>query len=396
MNDVLPMSDFNTYHIFAEGMSQGKIIGKGYIALYPSYISYPAFLSIFYYLLGVKVIIAQFLNVIFSAFVSVLIYLISKESLSKKVGITAALLWAFWPSQIFYSVLVCTEIIFVVFMLLCIYLYIKLIKNYSNLHKKIYLFSLVGIMISFANAIRPLGLILIASFSIYLIIQKDFFNVKIDTLSKFKIIGIITISYFIILNMINFVTSLVIEQKTATRPFGYNLYVGLNLDSKGVWNQADSNKIQELRKVLKTSDAQKIHDEFLRMAEERFNHMTLRDIHFLFMNKFEIMWLADTEIISYIKMAIDKTKTPRFDFYKYHNLFLKILNIYYYAMLILSFLGTYNILKQKRDNIVMLFCILLLFGAVLHTLVEVAGRYHFPYMVLIAIIGAYGLKHKEV
>lgn len=387
--DVIPLSDFNTYHIIAEAMTQGKVTGNNYIALFPNYFYYPAFLSLFYRLFSASPIVAQLLNVVLAAIVAILIFNIGKLAKNDKVGFIAAIIWALWPSQIFYSELVATETLFISLLLFSIFAFYKIL--HSKLPKLVcaVLFAIFGVLCSVLNSIRPLALIVIVASIIFLFLQKKVPGIfKSTLLSKITISMLILTTYIFTSHLLGSYISKSINKDIAKYPFGFNIFVGLNHSSKGAWNENDANI---LNKLTENTDfnAQEVHNKLIELSIYRFKNMTIGTCFDLALKKFKILWKTDDDSIYYIKAGY--TKASKIDINKYQELFLLISNIYYYIMLLLCLLGI-SIRTNKSDLNIIILLFLIISGIVcLHTVVEASGRYHFPAICLFSIIAGNGI-----
>lgn len=389
--NVRPMADFDTYHIFATAISQGRFTGNEYISLFPHYIAYPAFLSIFYHLFGSRTIIVYLLNIFFSCGITVLIYLIGCKLIDRRSGIIAAVIWAFWPSQIFYSVLVATEITFTFLILLCIYFFLRATSVKRTFTKSISLFAVLGIMSAISNSIRPIALILLAAIAIYYIyISEPFLFNKRVLLSKTIVLLTLLTSYIVTSSVILQIISLAIDRDVPKYPFGFNLYVGSNYLSSGTWNAEDSNYLFGLVEQ-KRFTSQEIHNILFKRGIERIKSRTLLENLTLVINKHGVMWAADHDSIEYAKAGIEKEKPPVQAFYKYEKILILLSNFYYYLILVFCMVGAIKCIKYNECGLNILPILFVSGMVIVHMMVEVAGRYHFPAISLFALLGSFGL-----
>jgi len=112
--EVEPVSDFSKYFRLATFLSQGQ----GYVATdgtptayFP--VGYPAFLALFFSIFGSSLLLAKFLNVLLSTGTVAVFYVFSRALVEKvEVRRWAAVLIAFFPSQIAYTSLISDSILF--------------------------------------------------------------------------------------------------------------------------------------------------------------------------------------------------------------------------------------------------------------------------------------------
>lgn len=207
-------------------------------------------------------------------------------------------------------------------------------------------------------------------------------------LSKVILISTLIIGYLTVSQIITASISKAVDREVSKFPVGFNLYVGLNRESGGVWNEKDS---QMMSKLIETPGIkpQEVHNEFIKLSFDRFKSKTLRDNIALIIKKNSTMWLVDYDIIHYVKAGLDYNKLSLLDFAKYENLLVKACNLYYYIIILLCLAGTAINMWGIIDNRIMFFILVILGIVFLHFFIEVAGRYHFPVMSLLALLVSY-------
>lgn len=389
---VVPLADFNTYHIFAESMSKGEIIGHGYIALFPHYFGYPSILALFYKIFGSSKLVALVLNVVISCGIALLLYKIGSKISNTFCGLISSLLWALWPSQILYTSLICTEYLYTFLVLLCTYFFIVLINRKRSLRMSLILFLLFGIACAVTNTIRPLALIvLIASVIYYTVFFKESLTVRNKAIITKAILSIIMVlSYALTSNFIAVSIEQLLGREISKKPVGFNLYVGFNYNSRGTWNIEDSNTLTEISKESGIKP-QQIHDKLFAMALERVKSYSFEGITDLLMDKHKNMWVTDHDSLVYISAGIDKDLS-NFDYYKYERLITKVSNFYYYLVLILCAIGIARLIRKNEHDDAIIYFVLFILGMIsVHMLVEVAGRYHFPAISLFSLVAGYSM-----
>ncbi|MDQ2084945.1 glycosyltransferase family 39 protein [Herbivorax sp. ANBcel31] len=394
--NVVPVSDFGNYHSVASKLVNGNLDGNNYISFFPHVIGYPAVLSMVYRIFGAEVIVAQLLNIVLSCGTVFLIYLIGKRIVGERCGFIAALLWALWPSQIFYNSLVATEHLFTFINLICILIFYYIYENNKNYYKSAILFILLGVLCAILNAIRPLGLLMIIAMGIFYFVFAK--NTKIesvkDNLVRVVIFIFLPIFFFITSNFLNFLIVNTLGQDIAKSPMGFSIFVGSNIEYNGVWNYEDSNVFNKLMKD-KEKSPQEVQDELLRKGIARFKYQSFQNVNLL-IRKHKVMWSSDDDVLKYINSGLDKEKISSIDFIKNYNRLNFLCNIYYYIMLVLVGISAFIVIK-KKNNYEIIFLYIIISGIIaLHMITEVAGRYHFPAISIFAIIASYSLINSDI
>lgn len=429
LSEVLPKSDFATYHNLADGLAHGVVKFNDYIAVFPHVIGYPLILAVFYNIFGTEVLVAQLLNIAACCGISLVIYKLGKTLLDSRCGLIAAGIWALWPSQIFYTSLVSTEAIFTLLNLSCILFLFKIINRKRTHYLPTFiLFSSAGLFLAFINQIRPLSLVLITAFAIYYFLLSTDDPPKIGNkfITKIAYFLILIFTYFLFTRFFAFVISDVIDKKVADSPFGFNLYIGVNTSSRGTWNITDSQKLGDMMKNPEFS-AQEIQNNFKDMAISRIKENSLNNIQLLF-DKHRALWSMDSESLTYIMGALTPDKTTILKSEIVIKGLTIISNLYYYIILLLCCISSVTMLKRiwinkkagsrhntgklsemvsmlKSDMIIdmkpdanmssitnMSMLVLFVLGvAALHMVFEVVERYHYPVIAVFSIIAAYRL-----
>ena len=178
--------------------------------------------AIFYYLFGFSQLAAKFINSLFSVGMAILIYYIAKDVFNRRVAKVAAILSAFFPTIILWSVTALKEPISSFFLCLTIFSLQRLIFQ----RKIRYLFPL---FISFANIFirQQFGIftLLIASFSLFIGLLK----------SKFLRLIIITVIFAIMITPVAREKINSVESKLIYR---INILIGMQRGSSSAGSSA--------------------------------------------------------------------------------------------------------------------------------------------------------------
>ncbi|NLC68719.1 MAG: glycosyltransferase family 39 protein, partial [Clostridiaceae bacterium] len=173
--NVAPVSDFQTFNLVAIQMVEGKAAGNNYVSLFPHVIGYPAVLSIIYRIFGPSVKAAQIFNIILGCGMAITLYFLGKKLLDERCGFIAAIIWAFWPSQIMYNSLVASEELYTFLFLLCILFFLHILDSgyIKDFRVQAAFFAMLGILCAVTNSIRPFGLLLMVAAAIFYFIFSE-------------------------------------------------------------------------------------------------------------------------------------------------------------------------------------------------------------------------------
>lgn len=91
---------------------------------------YPIFLSAIYFITGgVHLNAIRIIQIIFSLGIIIILYLLGKSLFDKRIGILASFIFAVYPSFIFFTHLLLTEVLFTFFLILFVYFFLNFLKT---------------------------------------------------------------------------------------------------------------------------------------------------------------------------------------------------------------------------------------------------------------------------
>lgn len=219
-------SDSQIYNNYALNIAQNNDwIGKDAFFMSPIY---PYFLAVIYKIFGQSTYLIRLLQVIISTITIFLIYLISKNLFSKKIGYVSAAIAAFYSQLIFYSGLILSETLQVFVSSLLLFF---LTKNFDNIYKKWFVSGIwLGLLAIFRANILVFAVLIVVYFIIKIIKQKESQKIYLISFLRFilgmmLIIAPVTIRNYMVSNDFVLITS----------NGGINFYIGNNEKSLGVF-----------------------------------------------------------------------------------------------------------------------------------------------------------------
>jgi hypothetical protein len=402
-----PASDYKTYYEIAELMKNGTLQEKGegycnYIAMFPHIIGYCYILKNVFLLFGTSVFNGQMANVLFSVGTVFVVYRIGRKLGGKLAGVIALTAAAFWPSQILYINMLAAEYAFTFFLYLSLLLFLHLAMDYDATTKSavrgILLHVLLGCLIAVTSAIRPMALILLIAIILCIFpqnmklpnIPRNSISVWVQFMGKGWLRGLlIVVSYFILSGVLTTNIELAINKSVPSfgESFGYNLLVGLNTESKGGWNEADSKFLYaNLDSTGSPIQAQ------IACRDQAIERLTSdpKAIFDLFINKYELLWGNDdygvTWNLSFLKEQ--NQLTPQ------RAVFLSSVqeaNHIVYMVSILFTLMTLVYLLQRKASYVYVPILIYLGTVAMHLFVESQNRYHYHVLPVFMIVASVGI-----
>jgi 4-amino-4-deoxy-L-arabinose transferase-like glycosyltransferase len=415
--ETTPMWDFARYLHYAQSIVAGD---PGAIAdirgVFPHLTGYPLILSIVMRLFGTEAAVARWFNLFCTIAAVLLLYELGKSAFSPRVGRGAALLFALWPGQIFYSSVIAAEHLFVMLLLASLVRFTAALQReadkspllrrlsphfYHRLSPAAWGISFAaGAVLAVSHIIRPVASLLVPAFIIYLIIaplhpQDMIIRMTPKSKAYWKQILIrrgplfvmILAGFFLTLNVLNAVYEPVVKVPLGKAAAGFNLYVGTNQESRGMWNAEDWEIIEAY-----DYDFDRVHSEAWNRGVERIQEDYL-DFLLLAERKYSIQWsvseygfywgMLDTERVTAVSLWAERNRQE-----------LQVVSqVFYLSLMWLILIGLW---KTRRYQVATFntFIAILFFGFIaMHTLIEVQSRYHHSLVPLFMLSAAYGASH---
>ena len=404
---VEPKSDYEIYYAIARMLLRGTLVTEGagyceYIAKFPHVLGYPTVLSWFFRLAGVSVANAQLFNLLLQMLSCVIVWRIARILGGRVSGLTALALTALLPSTILYSSILGSEALFTFLLLICVWIFVRLIQRTGIQEAHPWLYPagiiLMALMLAFASSVRPMGIIFLIAASICICTirtpeaplsgQQKKTSVTRLTDRRWKRCLILVLFYLIGSSILSANTAHVIGQKpaSASASFGYNLMVGLNPENNGAWNQNDAEFLD--RAYQETGSAQDAQAACRDLAAERFKS-TYPELPRLFAIKFSDLWKNDDYGVNWNHDFLSEQGdlTPE------RNTLLETMRVIGNMFYLFMMTGTviYGFIRFRKEADAGYALILLLCGtAALHVFVETQNRYHYYTLPVFAILGSLG------
>jgi hypothetical protein len=415
---VEPESDYETYYRIAGELLNDTLLSpegdldRRYIAMYPHTIGFPMLILLpAFKLFGQSVRVALYANLVCSMISIVLCAHIGKR-LAGRVGmVTAALLMSLWPSHVLYANMVATEQSFTMLLLLAADLMIGVLeRNVKSLYARspgralVYLM-LTGVILAVAGAIRPMAVVLLAAFAVVLLTRGA------DPEGKVPLEGMryaLSAGWFCVLLMLipYLATDAVISRgigdqiletpASGLTASGYNLMVGVNVESQGHWNEEDSEFFAKA--YDETGDASEAHRQCMQVAFQRMTGEPENVLNLL-VYKFRDLWQTDDFGIDWNLLWTEQQGTLTPELKQAFEDIRPVGRLMYMSVLLFALVCALNAWRGRRapQPMVMVFVLFFLGTALAHMLLETQVRYHYnmlPFLILLATLGVAGWRQR--
>ena len=405
---VEPDSDFETYYRIANHllhdtlMSAEGALDRRYIALYPHTIGFPMLLLWpTFALFGASVQNALYANLVCSILAILLAGDVARRIAGRTGALVAVALMSLWPSHILFSNMVATEPSFTMLILLAADMMTCLLdRRKGSLYdvspsRMLGVMALLGVVLALAGAIRPMAIVLLAAYCVaQLCVTGDpTHRIRVEgaryAISQPVICIVLVLACYLLTNaVISRAISDIIGEKPASGLYasGYNLMVGLNAESGGLWNETDSEFFTQAYESTKSATA--AHQACMEVAANRFQAEPENVLN-LMVYKFRDLWRTDDFGIDWNLLWTEQQGTLTPELQSLLEDIRPVGRVLYMALLLFAALGGIEMWRRKlAPDAMMLVCMLFFLGTALsHMLLETQVRYHYnmiPFLILIA------------
>lgn len=408
-----PDSDFETYYRIATHLVNGTIltpeaaVDRKYIALYPHVIGYPMLvLQPVFSIFGISVNNALYANLVCSMLAAVVAAHIGYRVHGHMGSFLVLTLMCLWPSHIFFSNMVATEPAFTLLLLVASDIMLSVLDRRENslyAHSTIRLLALdglLGVVLAIAGAIRPMAIILLAAFAVVqLSLGREGNDLRKVPGSRRPItnsilcLGLAVVLYMGTSSIITrIISDTIMEQPVGgLSASGYNLLVGVNAESQGLWNQEDADFFAQAYE--ETGSASAAHKRCLEKAIERFATAP-EDTLNLLVSKFRDLWQTDDFGIDWNLLWAGQQGTLTEELQTFLEDVRPVGRTMYMLLLLLVTIAVLDAWRRTRaPHPFMMVCILFFLGTALaHMLLETQVRYHYNMIPFLIFLSSWALQ----
>ncbi len=277
-----------------------------------------------------------------------------------------------------------------------------------------------GVVLALAHIVRPVASLLFPAFFLYLLVkplhtkyleskptnskyiesnpthpgqkeQHQEKNVlwKQGLLRRIPVLALILAGFLLTLNLLNAVYEPQVLVPLGKTGAGFNLYVGTNKVSRGMWNEGDWAIIEEY-----DHDFDRIHEEAWQRGMERIRE-DYRDFLLLAERKFSIQWSVSDYGFYWGMLELDRVTAVSLWAEEYRQELQVLSQVHYLSLMWLMLVGIWKTRKHRHASF-NAFIAMLFFGFIaMHTLIEVQSRYHHSLVPLFILSAAYGATYFE-
>lgn len=382
---IEPSVDFLTFYDTACRLAAGEHVDWLYLGLFPHILGYSTFLSWFFRLFGSSPLVASLVNVGLTTLSGICLYLLCLRWIGYRAAVFGFFFWSVCPSKLLYNSMVMSEPLYTCCILLFLLLLsLALDEDFSFRIRGLLalpLGLLCGALLLSINAVRPVAMILLIAFFLWLLLLR---GKALKDGKVWALLALFTAAMLLSCAKCNDYWQrweyLHVYEPSSPLP-AYNIYVGLNPDSLGSYSEEDMELLMKYRYDPENGSAVYAQEQMLMEAKKR---LTSGEINFpkLFAVKLGKLIGNDEGGAFYAKEALSP---GQFRFWALAG------NVYYYFLVILCLLGAAALLRHPPRATV---CMVPLYsiGLILaHLIIEVSGRYKYSLIPMLILIAGFSL-----
>lgn len=377
-----PVNDFLVLHNLAGTLSAGQPIGGiGSGGNWPIFMyawGYSLLLGGFYAVFGKAVLVAKLLNVALGACTLLAIYGWVRQLASERIGRVSAAFFLAWPTQITMTNVVAAEHVSLAAVAAAFWLLpagLRELDPDADAVKRPWTRTLAaGALLGVAYLTRfPMLVALIASLMTLVVAHGFSRRLLIDASAAVAGFLAINVAFAVIL-------ATVYQVRLPGRSVAGNLLVGVNPASGGAWNAEDSAKLVAFP-TFEAANAWAMEESMRRIRASpggTVRLMVKKAARFWRTDEYGLWWGVETSV-------------PPEAAAHYLRLLYHVTSFYHSGMLVLGAIGgvwlAFGGPRQPGLNLVVL---PLIGGTLLHSLLEVQTRYHYPFEPILFVLAAAG------
>ncbi len=375
-----PVNDYYRFWTTSISLAQQMPVDDPrYLAVFPHILGYSSFLSLFMRFCGTSPMLAAILNVFFTTFSGLIIYILAFRWFGLNAAISSFIMWILCPSKMMYNSMVLSDpyytFFILVFILLLDYLRCEIMKNHWGFI--VITAFLCGVCLVIVNAARPIAAIPIIAFYLWLFLLRETELHNKALWRKWIVFAVVLLFFYVGGGKLwNIYATNIVGEELSTIP-SYSIAVGFNADSGGSYSSDDMKLLYYYMDEVGLTAVQ-AQEKMMALAESRIMSGNLSFLK-LFVKKLQTFLGSDGFAADYTKDILSK---PMYYIAKLMS------NVYYYFLAMLALYATACLLRKSPTNVFYIVPMYVLGLTLAQMLVEVAGRYHYSIVPMLILIAA--------
>ena len=377
---ITPVGDYGRFWEDAVSLARfGRLEGDAalYDALYPHILGYAGFLGLLLRLFGEHLAVAETANLLLSLGIGLALYAACLRIFDLRAACGAFLLWTLCPSKLLYNALVLSEPLYS-----CLLLAFTLLLIGSERERRLWamalLGALAGLLLRGVNVSRPIAAVPLIALGIWILFLRGRDLKQGRSWLRWGLFLALLLAVYLPTGRL---WDAHVQQVTGFEPAGipgYNIYVGFNEDTRGMYSDEDMATFGRVLSEQAHGEPKAGQQAMFGLAKERIRGLGAK-LPRLILSKWKVFLGDDQTAVTF-----NWTTMPA----GVRRVAAILCNSYYYTLLLLALAGAWGLWRRREQGSVLTVPLYVLGLTLAQMLVEVAGRYHYSIIPMLALLAA--------
>jgi len=370
---TLPVSDFLDYYNSAANIARGQ-----FTVPYTQEVGYPFLLSILFRIGGPSLVAAKLLNVVLSLGTGLLLFWIADRTVGSRAARIVVVLFAVWPAQIMMNSVLASEALYMLLLLAAIGLLLDSVG--SRAVSLLGLFN-AGAMLGLSNTVRAVSILVLGVGLVWVVLAS-----RARLRQRLAGVALFAVGFGLVVSCYLYVRWAQADVSPLKSSFPQPLLTGTNIEEKGVYNDADEKLYDRL---VEEHGDDRVSRIVMGIVWDRIR-ANPGGFGRLLVQKFPRMWADDLYGAEWSQSALASSPVGVLAALSPATLS-AVPQLYYVWLLALAAGGCCRLLRGRPNTLLTFLLLIFLTMVLLHSVVEVQSRYHYPWTLVFLILAGAGL-----
>ncbi len=369
---TLPVYDYGQYHTAALALLHGAPHGTP-VQDFGIVTFLAALASVF----GPGLMASKLTNVLLAVITALVLLALGRRLFGEPAGRAAALLFALWPADISFRSVLATEFGFVLGWLAASLMLLYAADKHATMSLE---FGLAGALLGLSNAFRPIGALLVPVALVWVAARTPGWRSR--TLAR----GVALATGFTVVLAVQLAAGETLGFDLRASSLGLNIMNGTNAAAEGQYNDEDAALFHRWveREGPGRALATAVRTGWRRIASRPSTFLALA------FSKYGVMWGNDAYGTYWSTEDIRDGPASAWASTHQEDLF-AVSQLYYLGLLPVSIVGSWHLVRRRFVRNGALLLLALPVFALVHVVLEVQGRYHYPLAHVMLLLAGAGL-----
>ncbi len=369
---TLPVYDYERYHTAALALLHGALHGVPVQDF-----GIVTFLAVLASAFGPGLMAAKLANVLLAVITALLLFALGRRLFGEPAGRAAALLFALWPADISFRSVFATEFGFVLGWLAGSLVLLRAVGKHGSATLE---FVLAGALIGLGSVFRPVGALLVPVALVWLAARTQ------GRLSRVVARGVALTAGFMVVLAVQFAVGRVLGFDVRASTLGLNIMNGTDAAAEGQYSDETAALFYEwvVREGPRSALVTAVRTGWRRITSQPAAFVALA------FAKYGVMWGNDSYGAFWSTTEVRDDPAGTWVSAHQEGLF-AVSQFYYLGLLVFGIFGSWHLFRRRFVRSVALLLLALPAFAIIHVVLEVQSRYHYPLLHVVLLLAGAGL-----